>query len=46
MKAKSTAGRRIGITWSTFSSDGKLVAAGCQDGSIQLWSTKGKYIYR
>ncbi|XP_069483250.1 WD repeat-containing protein 70 isoform X1 [Ambystoma mexicanum] len=36
-KPRSMQGKRVIPTACTYSRDGKLIAAGCQDGSIQLW---------
>lgn len=34
---------RTAVTTCSYSSDGNLIAAGLMDGSIQLWSTTGKF---
>ncbi|KAM4708588.1 WD repeat-containing protein 70 isoform 1-T4 [Discoglossus pictus] len=36
-KPRSLQGKRVIPTCCTYSRDGKLLAAGCQDGSIQIW---------
>ncbi|NP_001026621.1 WD repeat-containing protein 70 isoform 2 [Gallus gallus] len=36
-KPRSAQGKRVIPTTCTYSRDGKLIAAGCQDGSIQIW---------
>uniref|UniRef100_A0A8D0GPF5 WD repeat-containing protein 70 n=1 Tax=Sphenodon punctatus TaxID=8508 RepID=A0A8D0GPF5_SPHPU len=36
-KPRSAQGKRVTPTTCTYSRDGKLIAAGCQDGSIQIW---------
>ncbi|XP_030423688.1 WD repeat-containing protein 70 isoform X1 [Gopherus evgoodei] len=36
-KPRSFQGKRVIPTTCTYSRDGKLIAAGCQDGSIQIW---------
>ncbi|XP_075444571.1 WD repeat-containing protein 70 isoform X2 [Ascaphus truei] len=36
-KPRSMQGKRVIPTCCTYSRDGKLIAAGCQDGSIQIW---------
>uniref|UniRef100_A0A8C7E1Q9 WD repeat-containing protein 70 n=1 Tax=Naja naja TaxID=35670 RepID=A0A8C7E1Q9_NAJNA len=36
-KPRSAQGKRVIPTSCTYSRDGKLIAAGCQDGSIQIW---------
>ncbi|NXM61185.1 WDR70 protein, partial [Illadopsis cleaveri] len=36
-KPRSIQGKRVIPTTCTYSRDGKLIAAGCQDGSIQIW---------
>ncbi|XP_074788400.1 WD repeat-containing protein 70 [Athene noctua] len=36
-KPRSVQGKRVIPTTCTYSRDGKLIAAGCQDGSIQIW---------
>ncbi|XP_060097013.1 WD repeat-containing protein 70-like [Heteronotia binoei] len=36
-KARSAQGQRAVPTSCTYSREGKLIAAGCQDGSIQIW---------
>uniref|UniRef100_A0A4W5R786 WD repeat-containing protein 70 n=1 Tax=Hucho hucho TaxID=62062 RepID=A0A4W5R786_9TELE len=36
-KPRSLQGKKVTPTCCTYSRDGKLVAAGCQDGTIQIW---------
>lgn len=36
-KPRSMQGKRVIPTCCTYSRDGKLIAAGCQDGTIQIW---------
>ncbi|NXN93475.1 WDR70 protein, partial [Rhinopomastus cyanomelas] len=36
-KPRSVQGKRVVPTSCTYNRDGKLIAAGCQDGSIQIW---------
>uniref|UniRef100_A0A672GC48 WD repeat-containing protein 70 n=1 Tax=Salarias fasciatus TaxID=181472 RepID=A0A672GC48_SALFA len=36
-KPRSFQGKKVVPTCCTYSRDGKLIAAGCQDGSIQIW---------
>ncbi|XP_017344651.1 WD repeat-containing protein 70 isoform X4 [Ictalurus punctatus] len=36
-KPRSVQGKRVTPTCCTYSRDGKLIAAGCQDGTIQIW---------
>ncbi|XP_063817253.1 WD repeat-containing protein 70 [Pseudophryne corroboree] len=36
-KPRSAQGKRVTPTCATYSRDGKLIAAGCQDGTIQIW---------
>ncbi|KAL2087731.1 hypothetical protein ACEWY4_016559 [Coilia grayii] len=36
-KPRSQTGKRVTPTCCTYSRDGKLIAAGCQDGTIQIW---------
>ncbi|XP_073770428.1 WD repeat-containing protein 70 isoform X1 [Danio rerio] len=36
-KPRSQQGKRVIPTCCTYSRDGKLIAAGCQDGTIQIW---------
>lgn len=36
-KPRSFQGKKVTPTCCTYSRDGKLVAAGCQDGTIQIW---------
>lgn len=36
-KPRSSKGKKVVPTCCTYSRDGKLIAAGCQDGTIQIW---------
>uniref|UniRef100_A0A4W3HEU8 WD repeat-containing protein 70 n=1 Tax=Callorhinchus milii TaxID=7868 RepID=A0A4W3HEU8_CALMI len=36
-KPRSCQGKRVIPTACTYSRDGRLIAAACQDGSIQIW---------
>ncbi|RXN38056.1 WD repeat-containing 70 [Labeo rohita] len=36
-KPRSLQGKRVTPTCCTYSRDGKLIAAACQDGTIQIW---------
>lgn len=36
-KPRSSHGKKVVPTCCTYSRDGKLIAAGCQDGTIQIW---------
>ncbi|XP_040276894.1 WD repeat-containing protein 70 [Bufo bufo] len=36
-KPRSAQGKRVIPTCATYNRDGKLIAAGCQDGTIQIW---------
>lgn len=36
-KPRSFQGKKVVPTCCTYSRDGKLIAAGCQDGTIQIW---------
>ncbi|XP_077593022.1 WD repeat-containing protein 70 [Stigmatopora nigra] len=36
-KPRSVQGKKVTPTCCTYSRDGKLIAAGCQDGTIQIW---------
>jgi len=40
MKPKTAQGKKNIPTTCSFSKDGKLLAAACQDGSIQMWDYK------
>lgn len=37
IKTKNASGKRAIPTTCCYSPDGKLIAAGCNDGSIQIW---------
>jgi len=43
LKAKNQAGKKTAVTTSSYNLDAKLIAGGCQDGSIQLWPADGPY---
>lgn len=43
-KCRSKKGQRIGVSSCTFNRDGKKVACGCLDGSIQIFSLSDKII--
>uniref|UniRef100_A0A7E4WEA3 WD_REPEATS_REGION domain-containing protein n=1 Tax=Panagrellus redivivus TaxID=6233 RepID=A0A7E4WEA3_PANRE len=44
IKTKGALGRRVIPTTCAYSWDGKLIAAGCDDGSIQVWKHGQNYI--
>ncbi|XP_038048587.1 WD repeat-containing protein 70-like [Patiria miniata] len=44
IKFRSVGGRKTVPTCCTFSRDAKLIAAPCQDGSLQLWDVKKPFI--
>ncbi|VDK51389.1 unnamed protein product [Anisakis simplex] len=44
IKTKNAGGKRTIPMTCTYSRDGKLVAAGCQDGSIQIWKHGHLYV--
>jgi WD40 repeat protein len=43
IKAKTAQGRKNPITYCSYNRDGNIIGAGCEDGSIQWWPTKGPY---
>jgi hypothetical protein len=43
IKMKTKEGRRTGATYAAYSPDGSLIVAGGNDGSLQLWSSKGPF---
>uniref|UniRef100_A0A8B9N988 WD repeat-containing protein 70 n=1 Tax=Accipiter nisus TaxID=211598 RepID=A0A8B9N988_9AVES len=43
-KPRSVQGKRVIPTTCTYSRDGKLIAAGCQDGSIQIWDRNMSWV--
>jgi len=45
MKAKSSRNTRLGISCAAWSPLGDRIAAGCSDGSVQLWAVKTKGDY-
>ncbi|CAH8520003.1 unnamed protein product [Schistosoma intercalatum] len=40
IKTRNAQGRKTSPTSCAYSKDGQLIAAGCQDGSIQIWDTR------
>ena len=48
MKQKITAitGKKIGVNTCSYSTDGKYIFGGCQDGSVQIWDPKIKSFHR
>ncbi|ESN99028.1 hypothetical protein HELRODRAFT_66479 [Helobdella robusta] len=44
IKPKSLQGKKVVTTTCSYSRDGKLVAAACQDGSIQMWEHGKLYV--
>lgn len=42
IRCKDKAARKTAATTMAFSPDGKLVAAGCADGSVQYWQIRGR----
>ncbi|XP_062568772.1 WD repeat-containing protein 70-like [Saccostrea cucullata] len=44
IKPKSQQGRKLVPTACTYSNDGRWVAAGCQDGSIQIWDHNKNFV--
>ncbi|KAG8599022.1 hypothetical protein GDO81_002849 [Engystomops pustulosus] len=45
-KPRSAQGKRVIPTCATYSRDGKLIAAGCQDGTIQIWDRNMSSVVR
>eukprot|EP01080_Neovahlkampfia_damariscottae_P008653 gene8653-600_t len=43
IKAKNEKGTKVGITTCEYDQYGRYIAAGCQDGSIQIWNESGPY---
>lgn len=43
LKARSQQGRRVGVSRCRWGPDGKVILAGCQDGSLQLWRHRARY---
>jgi WD40 repeat protein len=43
LKARDKQGRKSAVSTCAFSRDGKLIAAGIMDGSIQLWKSSGPF---
>jgi WD40 repeat protein len=46
LKAKTTKNHKIPINCCSYSNDGKLILAGVNDGSLQLWSNKSSNYWR
>lgn len=44
IKARAQGGLRATPTSCTYNRDGTLIAAGCQDGSIQMWDTRRMFV--
>ena len=44
IKGRDRQGRKSAISTCTFSRDGKMIAAGLVDGSIQLWKSNGPFV--
>ena len=44
IKARDKQGRRAAVTTCVFSRDGKMIAAGIGDGSLQLWKSSGPFV--
>lgn len=44
IKPRNAQGKKAVPTSCAFSKDGNLVMAGCDDGSIQMWDTRKKFI--
>ena len=44
IKGRDKQGRRSAVTTCAFSRDGKMIAAGLADGSIQLWKSNGPFV--
>lgn len=45
IKTKNASGKRSIPTACCYSPDGKLIAAGCDDGSIQIWKNAKLFVY-
>ncbi|KAJ7378457.1 WD repeat-containing protein 70 [Desmophyllum pertusum] len=45
IKTKNKQGKKTIPTHCCFSRDGRIIAAGCQDGSIQAWDTRKPFIH-
>eukprot|EP00795_Rhopilema_esculentum_P006823 gene6823-12416_t len=45
VKTKNKQARKTGATFCTFSNDGKIIVAACQDGSIQAWDTRKPFVH-
>ena len=44
IKGRDRRGRKSAVNTCTFSRDGKMIAAGLADGSIQLWKSSGPFV--
>lgn len=44
IKTKNASGKRAIPTTCCYSADGKLIAAGCDDGSIQIWKNGKMFV--
>ena len=44
IKGRDKKGRKSAISTCSFSKDGKMIAAGLVDGSIQLWKSSGPFV--
>ena len=44
IKGRDRQGRKSAISTCSFSRDGKMIAAGLVDGSIQLWKSNGPFV--
>lgn len=46
IKTKNAGGKRTLATTCCYSRDGKLIAAGCDDGSIQIWKNGKIFVWK
>ena len=44
VKGRDKQGRKSAVSTCAFSRDGKMIAAGLVDGSIQLWKSNGPFV--
>ncbi|KAG5445589.1 WD repeat-containing protein 70 [Clonorchis sinensis] len=44
IKPRTSQGRKVIPTTCTFSKDGQVIVAGCQDGSLQMWDTRKLFV--
>jgi hypothetical protein len=47
IKPRNDRAQRVGVTAASISGDGRVIACGCEDGSVQLWNVKppgSKYV--